>query len=212
MDEPSHVADLADFAALRPAFDGVDSVVHLAASSDPNSSWKDVLDANIVGTRNVFEAAREAGVPQVVFASSNHLMGMYEIEGAPQIYRADPDKPLIDEHADPRPDSLYGVSKGYGELLGRYYVERHGLRVICLRIGWVWEKDDVPADHARAEALWLSQRDCAQLVSRAIDADDVNWAVVYGISNNPRGFFDRRSAREILGYEPQDSPPLSDAT
>jgi nucleoside-diphosphate-sugar epimerase len=211
MDAPAFVADLTDYAALRPAFDGVDSVVHLAAASDPDSSWSDVLDANIIGTRNVFEATREAGVAQVVFASSNHAMGMYEVEGAPEIYRHDPAKSLVDEHADSRPDSLYGVSKGYGELLGRYYVERHGLRVICLRIGWVWEKDEPPINHPRAEAIWLSQRDCAQLVSRAIDADDVKWAVVYGISNNPRGFFDLASAREILGYEPQDSPPLQDA-
>jgi nucleoside-diphosphate-sugar epimerase len=207
MDEPAHVADLADYAALRPAFDGVDAVVHLAAASDPDSEWDEVLSANIVGTRNMFEAAREAGVAQVVFASSNHAVGMYEVEGAPGIYRVDPDKPLVDERAEPRPDSLYGVSKGYGELLGRFYAERHGLRVICLRIGWVWEEDEAPRDNPRAEAIWLSHRDCAQLVSRALDADDVRFAIVYGISNNPRGFFSLRGAKEILGFEPQDAPP-----
>lgn len=207
---PSHVASLTDYDTLRPAFDRVDSVVHLAAASDPDSPWDQVLEANIIGTRNVFEAAREAGVPQVVFASSNHVMGMYELAGAPGIYRHDPAKALVDEHDDPRPDSLYGVSKGYGELLGRYHAERHGLRVICLRIGWVWEKNEPPTNHPRAEAIWLSHRDCAQLIGKAIDADDVRWAIVYGISNNPRAFWSLKGAREILGFEPQDSPPLSE--
>lgn len=211
MDVPSHVADIAHYAALRPAFDGVDAVVHLAAAADPGAPWDEVLGANIIGTRNVFEAARQAGVAQVVFASSNRVVGMYEADGMPAIYRAEPGKTLIDEQTEPRPDSLYGVSKGFGELLGRYYVERHGLRVICLRIGWVWELDETPTEHAQAEAIWLSHRDCAQLVSRALDADDVRWAVVYGISNNPRAFWSLDAARRILGYEPEDSPPLSDA-
>ena len=211
MAEPSHVADIADYAAIRPAFDGVDAVVHLAAAADVDSSWDEVLASNIIGTRNVFEAARDAGVRQVVFASSNHVVGMYEKDGAPAVYRPD-DPTLVDEQATPRPDSLYGVSKGFGELIGRYYAERHGLCVICLRIGWVWEKEETPTGHAQAEAIWLSHRDCAQLVSRALDADDVRWAVVYGISNNPRAFWSLRGAREILGYEPQDSPLLSDAT
>ena len=167
-----------------------------------------MLSTNISGTRNVFEAARDAGVAQVVFASSNHVVGMYEAEGAPGIYAPD-DPTLIAEDAEMRPDSLYGVSKGFGELLGRYYVERHGLRVICLRIGWVWHIDATPNNHARAEAIWLSQRDCAQLVARAIDADHVRWAVVYGISDNPRAFWSLRAARGVLGFEPQDSAPLS---
>jgi nucleoside-diphosphate-sugar epimerase len=211
MDVPSHVADIADLAAILPAFEGVDSVVHLAAAADVDSTWEEVLASNIIGTRNVFEAARLAGVAQVVFASSNHVVGMYEQDGKPEIYRADIDKPLVDEGPAPRPDSLYGVSKGFGELIGRYYVERHGLRVVCLRIGWVWDRDEPPTNHAQAEAIWLSHRDCAQLVRRALEADQVDWAVVYGISNNPRGFWSLDGARRILGYEPQDSPPLSDA-
>jgi nucleoside-diphosphate-sugar epimerase len=211
MDVPSHVADIADLAAIRPAFDGVDAVVHLAAVADTDAPWDEVLTSNIIGMRNVFEAARQAGVAQVVFASSNHVVGMYEADGAPAIYRAQPDKPLIDERSEARPDSLYGVSKGFGELIGRYYMERHGLRVICLRIGWVWQRDETPTNHAQAEAIWLSQRDCAQLVCRALDAEDVRWAVVYGISNNPRAFWDISGARRVLGYEPQDSPPLPGA-
>jgi nucleoside-diphosphate-sugar epimerase len=204
MDVPAHVADVADYDAIRPAFDGVDAVVHLAAAAAVESSWDDVLRSNIVGTRNVFEAARDAGVPHVVFASSNHVIGGYERDGRPQIFEPDDDR-LYDEHVDPRPDSLYGVSKGFGELLGRFYSDTHGLRVICLRIGWVRSTDEPPHDHPQAEAIWLSHRDCAQLFAKAIDADNVHWAVAYGISDNPRAFWDLRSARELLGYRPEDS-------
>ena len=144
---PSHVADIADLDAIRPAFEGVDAVVHLAASPAIETPWEDVLHNNIVGTYNVFEAARLAGVERVVFASSNHAVGMYELDGAPGIYEAD-DERRVDHTAEIRPDSLYGVSKAYGEALGRMYVERHGLRVFCLRIGAVRAHDDPTQESA----------------------------------------------------------------
>lgn len=205
MDEPAHVADLADYEAIRPAFQGVESVVHLAAASEVDSSWDAVLGANIVGTRNVFEAAREAGAAQVVFASSNHVIGMYEKDGAPAIYEAD-DGRVYDEHVDLRPDSPYGVSKAFGEALGRYYSDVHGVRVICLRIGMVG-RDDRPPKRPRTRAIWLSHRDCAQLFGRALEADDLRFAICYGISNNARQLWDLRSARELLGYQPEDGAP-----
>src|SRR4051794_21609342 len=80
---PSHVADIADLEAIQPAFAGMDAVVHLAAAVSVTSPWVDVLPANLIGTYNVFEAARRAGVDCVVFASSNHAVGMYEVEAAP---------------------------------------------------------------------------------------------------------------------------------
>ena len=137
---PSHVADIADLDAILPAFENVDAVVHLAAVADLEAPWDDVLRNNIVGTYNVFEAARQAGVSRVVFASSHHVVGMYELDGAPTIYDPD-DERRYDHTAEIRPDSLYGVSKAYGEALGRMYVERHGLRVFCLRIAAVRAED-----------------------------------------------------------------------
>ena len=222
-DFPSHVADIADLDAIAPAFAGCDAVVHLAASAAVDSTWEDVLENNLVGTYNVFEAARRAGVERVVFASSNHAVGMYEVDGAPDLYRLD-DPRVYDHTVDIRPDSLYGVSKAYGEALGRMYADRFGLRVFCLRIGWV-SADDDPVSPAlfsgsdplldltreerrqRGRALWLSQRDCAQLIARCLDAPDVGWAIVYGISDNPRQFFDLAHARELVGYDPQDRAP-----
>ncbi len=124
---PSHVADITDLEAIRPAFENVDGVVHLAGTASLEAVWDDVLQNNIVGTYNVFEAAREAGVSRVVYASSNHVVGMYEVDGAPSIYDPD-DERSYDETTEIRPDSLYGVSKAYGEALGRLYMEQHGLR------------------------------------------------------------------------------------
>lgn len=216
---PSHVADIAELDAIRPAFDGVDAVVHLAASPAIETPWEDVLRNNLVGTYNVYEAARLAGCPRIVFASSNHAVGMYEVEGAPQIYEAD--APLLVDHtAELRPDSLYGVSKVYGEALGRLYHERFGLSVFNLRIGSVRAADDptLPSSnplldldqagrHARMRAVWLSRRDCAELIAACLDAQDVEWAVVYGVSANPSRFWDLEHARELLGWEPKDAAP-----
>lgn len=220
---PSHVANIANLDAIQPAFEGMDAVVHLAASAAVETPWDDVLQNNLIGTRNVYEAAHRAGVERVVFASSNHTIGMYEVDGAPDIHELD-DPRVYDHTAELRPDSLYGVSKVYGEALGRYYLERFGLKVFCLRIGSVRADDDPTSEAIRSSSpalmdlteeqrlrrmrsTWLSQRDCCQLIARCLDAEDVDWAVVYGISNNPRQFWDLSHARELLGYDPQDSAP-----
>jgi nucleoside-diphosphate-sugar epimerase len=194
------------------------AVVHLAAASSVESPWSEVLSSNIIGTYNVFEAARIAGVEQVVFASSNHVIGGYELEGSPSLYRIE-DTRQYDEHSDLKPDSLYGSSKIFGEAVGRFYSDRHGLRVVCLRIGSVL-KDDDPAVAARSgsggwlgltperlllryQATWLSQRDCAELFACALESQ-VPWAVAFGTSDNRRKIWDLTSARELLGYRPSD--------
>jgi len=221
---PSHVANIADLDAILPAFVGIDTVVHLAASPAVETPWEEILPNNLIGTYNVFEAARRQGVGAVIFASSNHAIGMYELEGAPDIYEVD-DPRCYDHTVEVRPDSLYGVSKIYGEALGRYYHDRHGLRVYCLRIGAVRANDDPVAAEVfatsptflnltntesrrkRMRAVWFSQRDCAELIAACLEAKDVSWAIVYGISANPGAFWDMSSAKELLGFEPQDSAP-----
>jgi NAD+ dependent glucose-6-phosphate dehydrogenase len=218
-DFPSHVADVANLDAIHPAFAGMDAVVHLAASASVATPWEDILHNNLIGTYNVFEASKRAGVKAVVFASSNHTIGMYEMDGAPAIYALD-DHRVYDHTVEVRPDSLYGVSKVYGEALGRYYHELFGLRVYNLRIGSVRADDDprspaVPQGsfwldltpeqkYDRLRATWLSRRDCAELIAACLEAKDVGWAVVYGISNNPRQFWDLSHARELLGWTPKD--------
>lgn len=224
-DFPSIVADITDLDALAPHLEGIDAVVHLAASPLVQTPWEDIRDNNLIGTYNLYEAARRAGVDLVVFASSNHTIGMYEEDALPDLYRlADPR--VYDHTVDVRPDSLYGVSKVYGEAMGRYYHERYGMRVHNLRIGTVRADDDPRAAavatssewlgltpqqaYARLRATWLSRRDCAELFAACLEARDVPWATVYGVSANPRRFWDIAHARALLGWTPQDSAPLGD--
>lgn len=213
------VADLADLPGLVQAFAGCDALVHLAANADPDAGWERILADNVAGTRNAFEAARVAGVRRLVFASTNHVVGVFEESSGPDLYRLD-DPRQLDHRAEVRPDSLYGVSKVFGEALARYHVDHHGMEAVCLRIGSVVDAPD-PADAAsgqdvwsvtpaeerrRLRATWLSHADTARLVDRALRAP-VSWAVVYGTSGNPRTIWDLAHARETIGYVPADAAP-----
>jgi nucleoside-diphosphate-sugar epimerase len=222
-DFPSLVVDLGHLDSVTDGVEGAAAVLHLAAAATVESPWEEVLEANLTGAYTVFEASRRAGVDLVVFASSNHVIGAYEVDNAPALYALD-NKLRWDEHVEVRPDSLYGASKVFGEALGRYYADMHGLRVICLRIGSVLADDDPrsrrveagpswmklgPDDaFARLRATWMSQRDCIQLFRRCLEATELRWAVVYGISDNPRQFWDLGSARRLIGYEPGDAAPF----
>ena len=204
------IADLADLDAIRQAFEGADAVVHLGADPRPRADWESVLANNIVGTRNVYEAARIAGARRVVLASTNHVVGYYPLKDDP--YKAIYDGRLGEvrrpfrmlDDRDSRPDGLYGVSKSFGESLGSYYHDEFGLSVISLRIGWVMTPDD-PRFHPAALSLWLSHRDAAQLIRKAVEAPpSVGCAVVYGMSRNALRIWDIESGERLIGFAPQD--------
>ncbi|WP_101297977.1 NAD-dependent epimerase/dehydratase family protein [Halegenticoccus soli] len=222
------VADVADYDAIRPAFDGADAVVHLAGYPETDGTFEQTLDNNIRGMYNVLEAAKDAEVERFVFGSTNHVVGMYEVENAPDIYY--PDFGLtVDEDAPHRPDSYYGASKAYDEDLGRYYVENfefpkrfYALRICSVRheeydhpygdaeLGvdeGTWERGSDEYDEmvARMKAMWQSRRDLAQMVDRCLRDDSVEFDVFYGVSANDRRWFDIDHAREVIGYEPQDN-------
>jgi NAD+ dependent glucose-6-phosphate dehydrogenase len=195
--------DIADRAALSRAMGGVDAVVHLAGDPRPEAPWPSVLHANIDGTYQVFEAARRASVPKVVYASSNHVTGLHTEQGS-----------SVDTGMAVAPDSLYAVSKVTGEALGRLYGERYGMSVVCLRIGYLNEEDDPyvslpesngprPSVDALA-GMWISHRDLAQLVRRSVVAEDVRFGIFYGTSANAGSSWDISDARSVLGYEPLD--------
>jgi uronate dehydrogenase len=180
------VADLRDLVTVERAFKGVEKVVHLAAVPT-EAPFQDILDSNLRTTYNVYEAARSQGVRRVVFASSHHATGMY-----PRSRLIGPDDPV-------RPDSYYGVSKAFGEALGRLYAEKWDLEVACIRIGSFLER---PLS-VRNLSTWLSYRDGVALSQTCLDAP-LRFAIVYGISNNTRAWWDVSAARE-LGYHPQDN-------
>lgn len=182
-------ANIADYNAIAPALDGIDAVVHMAGEPSPYASWDEVLEANIIGTRNIYEAARVAGTRKIVLATTNHVMGMYDRDGQWPIYSSQP----------VRPDSLYGVSKAFGEVIGRYYTDQFGLSFINLRIGWFLDK---PIDEF-SRWCWLSPRDCTQLVWRALEAD-LDYGTFYAISGNGGRHWDITDTIDKLGYRPED--------
>jgi NAD+ dependent glucose-6-phosphate dehydrogenase len=187
------IADISRFDEIAPAMNGIDAVVHMAADPSTRAPWESILERNIIGTYNVFEAARQAGVPKIVFASTNHVMGMYDRDRQWPIYT----------HQPVRPDSLYGVSKAFGEVLARYYVDQYGLSIICLRIGWFLER---PRDEIGLW-MWLSPRDCAQVVARAIESP-LSFGIFYAISRNSRRHWDITNTIEQLGYRPEDDAEI----
>jgi len=208
---PTTVADVSDFAAIRPAFEGVSGVVHLAANADMHQPWESALSNGIVATRNVYEAARQAGAMRIVYASSNHAVGMHELdEPARRIRKGDYTGltagafKQIDRYVPIRPDGFYGVSKAFGEALGAYYAENHGMEVACLRIGTVNRHND-PTHDVRQMATWCSHRDLAQLVERCLSAPALRFDIFYGVSNNKWRFWDIEHARKVVGYDPQDN-------
>jgi uronate dehydrogenase len=181
-------ADIRDIAALEKAMAGIDCVTHLAGVPE-EAEWETVLALNIEGCFNVFEAARRQGVKRVIFASSNHAVGFHRRER------------FIDNTVVPRPDTRYGVSKVFGEALGRLYADKYGLSVACLRIG-TFRTPDRPAE-ARQLLTWISHRDMVQLVRRCIDHPNYHFVTVYGVSNNLRSRWDNTNVK-FLGYRPED--------
>lgn len=202
-------AELSDFREVEAVFmrfSPLDYVVHLAGKVGKRAEWEPILQDNIIGTRNLYEAARIAGVRRVVFASSNHVTGAYE-GFAPNLHLHTQYEPelLTVEHPI-RPDSDYGVSKAFGEALARYYCARWGIESVCLRIGSVLPDDD-PTQEPRYRKTWLSHRDLVQLVSKSLAASVV-FGIYYGISGNKGAFWDISNAVQDLGYTPQDDASM----
>ncbi|MGY5032350.1 NAD-dependent epimerase/dehydratase family protein [Streptomyces sp. 900116325] len=189
--EPDAItADLGDKEALREAVRGVDAIIHLAGIS-LEASFDKILRANIEGTYNLYEAAREEGVRRIVFASSNHAIGYTP--------RPLPGDPLIPIDTPRRPDTFYGLSKSFGEDLAQLYWDKHAMETVSVRIGSCF----MEPTSVRMLSVWMSPGDGARLFHAALSADQVGHTVIYGSSDNTRLWWDLTTARS-LGYEPQD--------
>ena len=163
--EKFKAADLANMAEVEAMCEGVDGIIHFGGYS-VEGPWDDILQANIIGCYNLFEAAHKKGVKRIVFASSNHAIGFY------------PRYQHIGTNVTPRPDSRYGVSKVFGEAVGALYADKHGLGVTCLRIGNFGDK---PLDHRRL-SIWLKPEDLVQLCRIGLDHPDIHFEIFYGAS------------------------------
>ena len=225
------VADLIDPDRTRYAalFEGVDAVVHLGYKRSGGFGGERGLDAfdveldNVRMAGNVYRTAFEAGVRRVVMASSNHAADWYE-----HALIHERKKEMVFPDELPLSDNFYGWAKGSYELLGFPYacgIFGRKLEVVQIRIGAPRDvsgsqyEGDLSEQHTGGTGLsnfkrdlgaHLSPRDLRQLFVRAIETPDIErpdgvpWLVVYGISGNTRAFWSLASARNVLGYAPED--------
>lgn len=181
------LADLADADAVDAMVKGVNAIVHLGGIS-VEGPFTPILQGNIVGIYNLYEAARKNGVKRVVFASSNHVTGFYR-----------QDETITSDHPA-RPDGLYGLSKAFGEDLSRLYFDRYGIETACVRIGSSFPE---PKDR-RMLATWLSFDDLHRLITACLTTPVLGHSIIFGMSDNAVTWWDNSRARHI-GYVPQDS-------
>lgn len=201
-------ADIGDLEAIKPAFDGKEVVVHLAAQLQ-DEPQEGLLRTNVIGTYNVYEAARVANVKRVVFASSGSVVRGFE--------QIPPYNAIADGRYDQLPATwakithemlwpmgLYGASKAWGEALGRHFSDAYGLSVLCVRIGAVRQEDRPAA--VRERSIYLSHRDVVQILYKCIEAPEaLLFDIFLATSNNKWGYRDMEHARRLLGFKPQDS-------
>lgn len=201
-------ADIADLDAIQSAFEGVDVVVHLAALAESDASWEQLLHHNLIGTYNVFEASRQAGVKRVIYASSGATVSNWErvmpyralVEGSYQEVKS---WQKLTHKSPTRPTDLYGCSKVWGEALARHFSDTYGISTICLRIGHVNREDRPTA--IRQFSVWCSHRDIAQMIEKCIEAPArLTFDIFFAVSNNKWSYRDVEHAREVVGFEPQD--------
>ncbi|HEX8371280.1 MAG TPA: NAD(P)-dependent oxidoreductase [Chthoniobacterales bacterium] len=185
--------DLSNLAELKTACEGIDTVVHMAGDPKPSAVWQDLLDANIIGTYNMMVAAKAAGCRRLIYASSIHAVGGY-----PSGVQVKPSDPV-------NPGDLYGVSKCFGEALGRYMAEQEGLEVIVLRIGAFGPREKArKGDELYFLDSFVSRRDLTHLVDQCIKDESLQFAIFNALSNNSFLKLDITDVRELVGYEPQD--------
>lgn len=184
------LADLADAAAVDAMVEGVDAIVHMGGVS-VEGPFGPILQANIVGAYNLYEAARKHGVRRIVFASSNHVTGFYR-----------QDQTITADHPA-RPDGFYGLSKAFGEDLARLYFDRYGIETACIRIGSSFAE---PRDR-RMLATWLSFDDLHRLITACLSTPVLGHSIVFGMSNNAVTWWDNSRARHV-GYVPKDSSDI----
>ncbi|AZS49654.1 NAD(P)-dependent oxidoreductase [Entomomonas moraniae] len=179
--------DLADFDAVLSMVKDVDMIIHFGGIP-VESDFHSIVHSNIVGSHNIYEAARKQGVKRVIYASSNHAIGFYK------------STEVIDTEAMHRPDSFYGLSKCFVEDLGSYYYDKFKIESVNIRIGSCYAE---PTDR-RMLATWLSFDDLTQLIVKSLTTPRVGFAVIYGASNNDQQYWDNSKA-SFLGYAPKDN-------
>jgi nucleoside-diphosphate-sugar epimerase len=205
-------ADIANLEAIRPAFEDVHTVIHLAAYATFEGEFAKFIESNVIGTYNVYEASRQAGVKRVIFGSAGASVFNY-VKEEPYAALAEArwadvpnPRPALSHLAPYRPNGVYGASKAWGEVLGRCYADLHGLSVLCVRIGHVpHPPQDEYQLNAYQAAIYCSHRDIASFFEKCVQApDSLRYDIFFACSNNRGLFRDIEHARQVLGYVPED--------
>ncbi|HCQ00584.1 MAG TPA: hypothetical protein DIT99_07750, partial [Candidatus Latescibacteria bacterium] len=201
------LGDLADFNTIRRAVEGMDVVVHIGADPE-GDSWESLLNNNIIGTYNVFEASRDAGVGRIVAASSIMVSQGHQEQ---EPYKAMMERrhadipaetPMITPDIPAEPRGLYAATKVWTESLARTYAHRYAMSCICVRVGQVERDRPRPPDGAD---IYVSQRDIVQMFERCVNAAEfIRFDIFHGLSNNDLRWADIEDARRKIGYIPQD--------
>ncbi|MDC0513438.1 NAD(P)-dependent oxidoreductase [Pelagibacteraceae bacterium] len=181
------LADLKNFKSILKITKAVNTIVHFGAIPIEDSK-KNILHNNIIGTYNLFEAARINKVKRIIFASSNHAIGFHRR------------KTRLNDFLIKRPDSHYGLSKAFGEDLSRFYADKFNIQSMCIRIGSCLR---VPKDR-RHLSTWISYNDLVQLVDIGVKHKSIHNEIVYGVSKNKKSWWNNSRAYK-LGYRPKDS-------
>ena len=199
--------DLSNNNEIKGKFEGLDALIHLAADPRPEASWESVKKNNLEATYNVYNEVKNAGVKKIIFASTNHTQHGDTLLSTPETLDLKKNKILSLEN-NTNPDSLYAVSKLFGEDLGKYFSEQHKIKFIGLRIGWIVKGDDptimcgTPSeDYLRS--MYLSHRDCIQAFERALESSR-DFLIAYAISNNSTKVFDLKETSRALNFYPED--------
>ncbi len=199
--------DLSNNNEIKGKFEGLDAIIHLAADPRPEAPWESVKKNNLEATYNVYNEVKNAGVKKIIFASTNHTQHGDTLLSTPETLDLKKNRILSLEN-NTNPDSLYAVSKLFGEDLGKFFSEQHKIKFIGLRIGWIVKGDDptimcgTPSeDYLRS--MYLSHRDCIQAFERALESSR-DYLIAYAISNNSRKVFDLKETSRALNFYPED--------
>lgn len=213
-DKRTSVANLRNFDEINHHFANIDIVIDLAGISNLDADWNQICTNNIPVTCNTFEAAKEHNVKRIIYVSSNHVTGMYESEApysdiiAGNYHQIRLSKlQYIHSGSQIKPDSPYGIGKSFGESTAKYYSEKFGISIICLRIGTV-NKLNKPMD-IRQFATLLTHKDLIQLISKSIEAKShVKYEIFYGVSNNKWRIWDLTESNKKISFQPKDDAEI----
>lgn len=206
---PCLQADINDAEAIKPAFQGIDMVLHLSAETKDLSNWSKIYSTTMAGTVNVFEAAQAAGVQRIVFGSTGGTMCGYEYDDSLPYGRLAAGKyeevgaswPLLKHTDPPRPDAPYSIGKLFGEATGRWFADTYGISVLCIRLGAV-------LDTNRPKLLrhfpgFLAHEDCVQMIDKCLSAPmSLKFDIFDAISENKYRWRDISHAKAVLGWQP----------